>query len=165
MIQQKPDAIVAFTPPDDYRPFANVEVCGIKGRNVEYIVEAEGFPPVLIGMGEAPLVWMAQVTEEPDAPWRWVVNQGVSASSAIRVLANTEEHSVLVKKRSVPLLAAYIEQGGKLVVTHLDMRPLGINIYSDDGHFYAGDAKMDNCVYINVRSMFEIGPPPAKRLA
>ena len=165
MIQKKTKTIAAFTPPEEYRPFANVEVCGIKGRNVQHIVEAEGFPPVLIGMGEVPMVWMAQVTEEPDSPWRWIVEKGESASTAIKVLTDPEAHSVLVKKRSVPLLAAEIALGDRLVLTHLDMRPLCINIYSEDGHFYAGDAKMDNCVYINVRSMFEIGPPPVKRFA
>jgi hypothetical protein len=156
--QENPSQV--FSPPKGYEPFESVNYCGLRAVNVRYFVEAEGFPPLLVGKGRSPQVWLAKLTEDPHEPWQWAVSGNIAEDPAFKVRTDDIKRSVTVKRRGIPIITARVGPFNTLTVDYIDLRPIGIYIHGENGALFACDNKMSNCAYMNVENVFDIGPPP-----
>ncbi len=150
----------AFELPKGCEPWESVSWCGLRALNVPFLVEAEGFPPLVIGKGRVPMVWLAQLGDKAGDQWKWVVVANAPKDGEFRVNQDEEKRLVTIRKSGLPILSARVGPFNVMTVDYLDLRPIGINIHGEKGSLWACEQKMNNCAYMNVKTVFDIGPPP-----
>lgn len=146
------------TPPA-YEPFPEVWLCGSSLRKVRFWFELDGQLPLLIGRGPAePLVWL-RGPERPNAPSDWQDLVTASVPSSLFSVHHTE-HGSCVLRGEYQVVEFRIGQSGVLIVSTLDLRPIGLNIYGTVAGLVVGSHRFEKNQFSNVGTMIGIGKSP-----
>ena len=68
----------------DYKRFDDVEICSNQFINVKYIITFDKIPPLLIGKGEKPLIWLS-MKSSVSFSWFYIVANNVSLINEIKI--------------------------------------------------------------------------------
>lgn len=127
--------------PEGYNPYTRIHFCSNELVNVKYIIDDNGFYPLLIGKGEQPVIWIyAKTGEDQIIP---IIEKNVSKNQLVSVENYKGERiiKVNVKTESGKSSMLEIEYGGdRPNVYYLDLRPIGYSIYGDSESLNVGNS-------------------------
>lgn len=142
--------------PPEYEPYSELSFCGNKFINTRMPLEVSGHPPILIGSGPEPRVWLSASVGKGKKQWATIVkdNQarypGVTvrrpASGTIEILATGKQ-----------LLRVTAKSTSSAEVTTLDLRPLGFNIHGDRAALWIGTNQFSSNTISNCRTGIGVG--------
>ncbi|WP_252959046.1 hypothetical protein [Pseudomonas simiae] len=128
--------------PKGYFPYSLLSVCGNKLMGGAKILSVGDVFPVLIGKGSKPQIWLMAIASPTDKKFISIVEASISQHSFVHV----EEvgRQIVVKVQGATVLR--VEQTGddQALVSELNMRPLGLNIYGGNSKLEAGGVTFSN---------------------
>jgi len=86
-----------------------------------------------------------------------VVEKNNSLNKAIDVSISEENKSTILKAGDVTIVEATKVSEEKAIVTKIDLRPIGLNIYGDTDGLCVGTNKLTSNTFMNVHTMVGIG--------
>lgn len=114
---------------EDYEPFQRLLLCGNTLIDVMFPILLNGTPPIRIGKGQMPIIWLSAPVSPQNDEWMELVRANVSLSPLIQVLKRSQIVRVQISNTTI-LHARKISQD-EVVVTSLDLRPIGLAIFGD----------------------------------
>ena len=115
--------------PKDYHPFKTIRIGGNYFENAQALVTIGGHAPLLIGKGVVPRVWLSGPGKPPGDDWLELIVDNLSPPSDLTV--DSRKFLVKVNKGEVMVCRAMSTVNDVLTINRLDLRPLGLKIYSD----------------------------------
>lgn len=161
--------------PPDYLPFPTLRVCGNDFTNVRFLLEAEGFHPLLIGQGVFPILWIWGVSR---GERMLLVERNVARHPAITVRLGSETEivtPVTVIGGSKATVTVHLRQAetmlapehllirvekdsqGKAIVESIDLRPIGLYIYGDAEGLVVATHRIKRNTFSNIGTAFKFG--------
>lgn len=141
--------------PDDYIPYNEIEVCSntiIGGGN---LVVIGNVVPIYVGVGYIPKVWLKSVDDIKSKRFIEVVEASISKHPAIKI--NSYESDITIKINNIVILKTNGNTKNKLIISQLDMRPLGINIHGDESGLMAGGMAISKSTFNGIGSLVALG--------
>jgi hypothetical protein len=148
--------------PEGYKPFPELRLCSntLLGSPIPILVGS--FPALLIGIGAAPLVWLAAPTgPTPSAAWKYIVEASKSMHPAVRVDVDLLAQSVAVLIRGTIILEVRNQSQELAEVSRLDLRLVGLNVHGDSNGMFVGTNSFIGNTFKGTGAMFAISTTPA----
>lgn len=143
--------------PNEYLPFDELEICSNRFIKGIVPIEVHKHAIILVGRGEQPLIWISGLVSKEGKEYQQVVEKNNSLSKAVDVGISAENNSTTVKVGDIIIVQAKKTSEEKAVVSKMDLRPLGLNIYGDAGELCVGESKFIGNIFSNVHTMVGIG--------
>lgn len=115
--------------PADYHPFKTIRIGENCFENAQALVTIGGRAPLLIGKGEVPRVWLSVPGKQPGDDWLELIVDNQSPTSVLTV--DSRKFLQKVDKGAAMVCRATPTVNDDLIINGLDLRPLGLEIYSD----------------------------------
>jgi hypothetical protein len=147
--------ITRTTLPKSYEPYQRLTVCSNLITGGGHLVALGDTLPLLVGAGEAPLVWLqgpADITGKTYVP---LVTASVASHPAVSVISDREALTVSVG--GTPLIRVTQKDSDSAVIDLLDLRPIGLNIFGNGTSLNAGGAVFSNNTFSGVGTLLQIG--------
>jgi hypothetical protein len=118
-------------------PFARVTLCSNEILNGSNFFSWDGVVPLLVGKGDAPLIWLQGVESPGSDRFVPVVEASVPKHPGIQV--QLVEGAMEVRADNTLVLQVRRPSWDYAVIDALDLRPLGMNVVGDSRQLVAGD--------------------------
>lgn len=141
--------------PSQYTPFQRVRLGSNVLENVTAIFSVNGFIPFLIGNGEHPKAWLSIPTNRDGTEWYPLIKDNFSSHSDVSVVFGKKYIKISTPQGTV--LNAIKNKDDSIVVFKLDLRPFGLNVFSDETALQVMGNKLANNVFTNVQVVIGIG--------
>lgn len=141
--------------PKGYMPYQDLNFCSNTILGGGQIFEIGKVIPLLIGAGPSPRVWLQAVAAPGNKDFVMVVADSVSVHPAVDVSVKENKVVVSVKGNSVLTVEAIGEQ--RAVVSKIDFRPLGLNIFGNSDALSLGGTKLSHNTISGVGIAFSLG--------
>ena len=134
--------------PADYLPFKTIRIGENYFENAQALVTIGGHAPLLIGKGVVPRVWLSVPGKQPGGDWLELIVDNLSPPSDLTV--DSRKFLVKVDKGEVMVCRALSTVNDVLTINRLDLRPLGLKIYSDAQGLHIMGSTMTSNVFSDV---------------
>lgn len=141
--------------PDGYAPYPEVKLCSNTIIGGGHIFAMGKVLPLLIGIGPAPRVWLQAVAAPGSKDFVTIVADSVSTHPAVDV--SVTGRSVVVSVRGKSVLAAEAIEDQRVVVSEIDFRPLGLNVFGSSDALSLGGMKFSHNTMSRVGVAFGLG--------
>lgn len=123
--------------PKEYSPFDKLEICSnlFKGT---IPIKAYEHAVVLIGRGAQPLIWLSGLVTKKGKEFKELVKKNHSLNEAVKVIISTKNNSIVVKVANIVILEVTKVSEEKAIMSKIDLRPIGLNIYGDVNRLMVG---------------------------
>ncbi len=150
--------IITQSLPQEYKPYHNITFCGNTFKNLKYLIDDNGFIPFLIGMGDIPRLWIYTKKELNSVV---VVQDSVAILPVIRVDIFNNEKKLSAEVTQVPGAANTkifeMDFSAEIpVVTLIDLRPVGYNVFGDTTQLNIGEQKFVGNRFENLHSLVKL---------
>lgn len=150
--------------PDSYSHYEKLFFCNNTFINLNQIVNDNGFIPLLIGKGEFPRIWLyAKNVNNPVA----LVRDNISFLSQVKVNFYQIEKRMSIEifnmKNDYIKILEIKSTDNTPNITHLDLRPIGYNIYGDENSLNIGERKFVNNVFQGMHTLIKIEKNNSKK--
>lgn len=143
--------------PTGYKPPSEIILCSNLLRKVNYIFEvASSVHPILIGEGAFPRVWLASPTSNARQEWKLVVDDNEAIHPAF--LVRREPTTLTIMAGATVVLRLTTGNVSPIVVTDLDLRPIGLNITGSRDRLLIGNHSLSENEIANSQVAFGVGP-------
>lgn len=102
------------------------------------LVKGGGFPfavkdvlPLVIGGGERPQIWLQALTDPVNNTFLTLVDNSISRNPSIKVFEDPNTGVMQIYLQQLPILQVKLEGEKRAVISLLDLRPLGLNIWGN----------------------------------
>lgn len=143
--------------PNDYKPFVTLNLCSNIGTNYIVPIRAKNYAPLLIGQGEVPIIWIALANPNDPTKWNYLVRANKSFHPDVKVQIDKANSAVEVYAGAQALIKAKIEKADSAAVSHIDLRPIGLNIHGNETTLYVGNNQLSSNAFHNVTNLIGIG--------
>ena len=143
--------------PEEYEPYNNLNLCGNQLRQVKYLVEDNGFYPILIGKGESPRIWVYLKKENKAIA---VLRDSNSTFPQVKVnykkenLIIIELHNYNGIDNNKILEIEYSKESA--YIKTIDLRPIGYNLYGHIDYVKVGNNTLSNNNFSNIKTLVSI---------
>ena len=107
------------------------------------LVKGGGFPfavkdvlPLIIGGGERPQVWLQAVIDPSKNLFLPIVDNSISKDSNIKVFEDQKTGVMQIYLQNIPILQVKLDGEKRAVISLLDLRPLGLNIWGNSNELH-----------------------------
>lgn len=138
-----------FNNPEHYQIIPELHVCSNVAINGGHIIAIGEFPPLIIGKGVIPMVWLYMKIN--NKVWQPLVTNNISLNSQVLVLEDDENRTTIIKTPGATLLEATMVNTNKCVVRTLDLRPVGLDIFGDSEKLMIGTNRFSNNTFENLQ--------------
>jgi len=128
--------------PSSYIPYENLVICSNSMIGGGHIVAIGNVLPLVIGKGEKPKIWLTAITNSDIKKFIPVIEASVSKHSSVKVLE--ENSSIIVTIQNKKVLVVQPESINKAIISQLDLRPFGLNLFGDEASLTVGGSKFTN---------------------
>ena len=118
-----------LTLPSNHHPFKTIRIGENYFENTQALVTIGGRAPLLIGKGEMPRVCLSVPGSHPGHDWFELIVDNQSPPSVLAV--DSRKSLLKVDKGEAMVCRATPTVNDVLIINGLDLRPLGLAIYSD----------------------------------
>ena len=144
--------------PHEYIQYPNITFCGNTFKNLKYLIDDNGFIPFLIGMGDIPRLWIYTKKELHAVV---VVQDSVAILPVVRVDIFNDVKKLSVELTQVPGAANTkifeMDFSAEIpVVTLIDLRPVGYNVFGDTKQLNIGEQKFVGNRFENLHSLVKL---------
>lgn len=146
-----------FKIPSDYSPINEISFCGNKFVQVKYFLEDNNFYPILIGQGDTPRIWLFAKATKND--FVTVIEDNVSKLKEVKIDIFQKEKRILITTISNSVSTVIIElyfNNEIPNVTHLDLRPVGYNIYGDETKLMISNSELRGNTMVGTNSIISL---------
>jgi len=127
--------------PEDYEVFGMVNLCGIRLIDTPVIFQLPNMvQPLLIGKGKVPRVWISAPLDQSRLQWGFVVNDSVALHPAFKIKKSGRNLTIHAGKTLI--IAARAHGEDEVIVSELDLRPVGLDIRGDSRALKIGSNEM-----------------------
>lgn len=145
----------AWNKPTDAEAYRDVILCGNTISSPAIFQLDRGVEPLMIARGTVPRIWISAPLDESRSEWRFVINDGVSLHPAFKVIKSRK--SITIHAGATLIIAAREISPVEVVVTTLDLRPVGLNIFGDQQTLHIGSTEISESSIIGGAAAFGIG--------
>jgi len=140
--------------PIAYKPYPQMKVCSntIVGRG--HLIVIGKVVPLLIGTGPKPLIWMQAIDDVPSKKFAKIVNASIAIHPIVRVAENGSD--LIVSVAGKVILRMHEIDHDSVVVSELDLRPLGMDVYGDASHLMAGGSNFCGHIFSGAGAAIEL---------
>lgn len=144
--------------PKNYKAYGQLEVCSntLNGGGVLAVVG--DVPPLLVGGGERPMVWLQAPTDFTGKNFITLVEASVSSHPSVNVVALGQVVKVFVANDEI--LSIVQTDNNHAVIDHLDLRPIGFNIVGDGEGLQIGGASFATSTFSGIGSLVSLTMTP-----
>ena len=145
--------------PQEYKQYQKINFCSNTLINLKFLIEDNGFVPILIGSGDFPRVWIYAKKENNAIT---IVRDSVSVLPIVKVNIFSRE-----KKLSIEITLSPNSGSTKIIdidfsnevpfVNYIDLKPIGYNIFGDLKELNIGENKLHNNIFEGLQALFKIG--------
>jgi len=143
--------------PSDYYPFTELEICSNHFINGKVPIEVAKHIVLLVGKGQQPMIWLSGSMSREGKRFQEVVEKNESLNKAVDVVISAEENSTSVRVGDIIMVQATKASEEKAIVSKLDLRPVGFNVYGDTTELWIGTNRLVSNTFRNVHTMVGIG--------
>jgi len=144
-----------FDFPPQYEPFTKVRIGSNILENVKALVAVGDNIPLLIGNGTTPRVWLSIPADKTGSRWHPLVKDNFSSHPDIKVEVRSK--TIVVRALHGIVLSAIRGVESSLVVQRLDLRPFGLNIYSDENALHVMGNTLTKNEFRNMSVVVAVG--------
>lgn len=135
--------------PPQYVPFQKVRIGSNLLENVNAIFSINGFIPLLVGNGENPKVWLSIPANREGTEWYPLIKENFSSNS--EVFVEVFKNRVVVKTPQGTVIHVIKNTSNNLLIfMKLDLRPFGLNVYTDEGALHVMGNKLAKNEFNNI---------------
>jgi len=141
--------------PANYKPYQNLIFCGNNITGGGHIFAMGKVLPLLVGMGTLPRIWLQAISAPGSKVFISIVDDSKSTHPAVDVI--TDGSKVVVSVRGKTVLAAESIDEQRAIVSELDFRPLGLNLFGNSSSLNLGGMQMSQNTFSGVGVAFGLG--------
>lgn len=141
--------------PKAYAPYQNMTLCSNTLVGGGHLVSLGEILPLLIGSGDAPMVWLQAPADQTGKKFIQLVAASVASHPAVSVVNDKDGLTVRVGVAAVLHVSQIDTQSA--VVDLLDLRPIGLNIFGDRDSLTAGGATFSHNTFSGVGTLIAFG--------
>lgn len=141
--------------PSNYRPYQSLSFCSNNISGGGHIFAMGKVLPLLIGVGPSPKVWLQAVAAPRSKEFVTIVADSKATHPAVDVVDDGNKVVVSVRGKIVLTVEAKDEQGA--VVSEVDFRPLGLNVFGSLASLSLGGMQLSHNTFSSVGVAFGLG--------
>lgn len=146
--------------PESYAPTEDIIFCGNNISNYQFLIEDNGFHPILIGRGEIPRIWLFAKSEYDEIIA--LIDDSVSVVNQIKVDIQNSKKRIEIKDIPSGTMVLKLEYNEVLKINEIDLRTIGYNIFGKESQLMVGDTTIIGNTFNNVKTI--IGLNEAKKI-
>lgn len=124
--------------PKSYKPYETLVICSNSMLGGGHIAAVGEVLPLVIGIGEKPQIWLQAITNPKTKEFIPIIEASVSKHPSVEVLE--ENGDIVVTIQGSKVLVIKEESTNKAVVSQLDLRPVGLNIFGNSKTLTVGNS-------------------------
>lgn len=141
--------------PSQYEPFRRVRIGSNLLENIQALLVIKGHVPFIIGKGKTPRVWLYIPTNTDGTEWYPLIKDNFSSHPDVVVKAAPK--MLTIRTPEATALACLLGKEDVIHITKLDLRPFGINIYSDEESLNVMGNTLSKNTFKNIKAVISIG--------
>lgn len=122
--------------PSSYVPYETLVICSNSMLGGGHIVAVGDVLPIVIGKGEKPQIWLQAISNPDTKEFVSIIEASVSKHPAVEVLE--KDGSIEVTIQDSKVLVVRSEYPNKAIVSQLDLRPIGLNLFGNESSLIVG---------------------------
>lgn len=149
---------VGFEIPAKYQPLEDLIFCSNRWTNSGFLIEDNGFYPILIGKGDVPKIWLFAKTIDDKVIT--LIEENTSKVSKVKIYIDSSNKNLLVVSNTGGVFNPLVEidySSSLVSVTTLDLRPLGYNVQGDSNSLKVGATVIEKNTFNGVSTMVSLG--------
>lgn len=150
--------ITRATLPNTYKPYQRLTVCSNMLIGGGYLVALGDVLPLLVGSGEGPTIWLQAPIDKSGKNYVPLVTASVASHPAVGVVGNRDGLTVSIG--GVPVIHVDQVDQNSAVINHLDLRPVGLNIFGDASSLTAGGSTFSQNTFSGGGTLLALGSEP-----
>jgi len=140
--------------PDGYVAPEQLTLCSNVLRQVPIPLSVDAIPVLLVGKGRVPLVWLNAPIGGPEQRWSYIVRASQAANPAVVISVDVQNSAIEVRVGGQVVLKAHAVSPDEIVVSHIDLRPIGFDIQGDATKLSLGSSQLIRNTFQNVNVAF-----------
>ena len=116
--------------PKNYIPLIELNICSNKFMNGGKLIEINNFPPLLIGDGIIPLIWIYIKGQNDE--WVEIINESFSLSHSIQIIKDKTNREIIIGIDNTIVLKGKMTNDKYCEINILDLRPIGFDIHGNE---------------------------------
>jgi hypothetical protein len=141
--------------PSGYTPYQDLSFCSNSILGGGHIFAMGKVLPLLIGIGPLPRVWLQAVAAPGSKEFVTIVADSKATHPAVSVSA--VGNKVVVSVRGTAVLTAEAKGERQAIVSEVDFRPLGLNVYGNSNALSLGGMQLSHNTISGVGIAFGLG--------
>ncbi|TCD22308.1 hypothetical protein E0D86_06505 [Pseudomonas sp. IC_126] len=141
--------------PSGYTPYHSINFCSNEIVGGGHIFAMGKVVPLLIGTGPKPKIWLQAITSPSDKSFITIVDESIAKHPSVRVTEQDGKVIVIIHGKTVLAVEAISTQ--KAIVSELDLRPIGLNVYGNSLTLHLGGMQLSNNTFSGVGTAFGLG--------
>lgn len=141
--------------PSQYEPFRRVRIGTNLLENVNTILVVNGHVPFIIGQGKPPRVWLYIPTNKEGTEWYPLIKDNFSSHPD--VVVKSAPKMLTIKTPETTVLACMLGNDDVIHITKLDLRPFGLDVFSDQKSLNVMGNTLSSNTFKNIRTVIAIG--------
>ncbi|WP_162549644.1 hypothetical protein [Hymenobacter nivis] len=116
--------------PKEYKRILNKDICSNKLIDCEGIALIRGIPPILIGAGEFPRIWLQGFSEQ--SGFIEIVSNNIRMNPNISLIEDKFNKTTAIAAGTKMIVHSQMIDSTSCAVRLIDLRPIGINMFGDE---------------------------------
>lgn len=141
--------------PKYFKPYQNLSFCSNSILGGGHIFAMGDVLPLLIGVGPSPRVWLQAVAAPGSKEFVTVVADSKATHPAVDVTVDGVK--VIVSVQGIAVLTVEAKNDQRAVVSEVDFRPLGLNVFGNSSSLNLGGMQLSNNTFSGVNVAFGLG--------
>lgn len=141
--------------PIGYLAYPVITLCSNKIVGGSYLFAIGDILPLLIGKGPKPTIWLQAIAKPNSQSFITVVDASIATHPVIAV--TEKSNKVIVSAGGVQVLIVEAVSSEEAVVSELDLRPIGLNIYGNESKLFVSGMQVSSSTFSGVGTAFGFG--------
>lgn len=141
--------------PAGYTPYQSINFCSNEIVGGGHIFAMGKVLPLLIGTGPKPKIWLQAIASPNSKQFITIVDASTATHPSVRVTEQGGKVIVIISGKTVLAVEATSTQ--KAIVSELDLRPIGLNVYGNSSMLHLGGMQLSKNTFSGVGTAFGLG--------
>jgi hypothetical protein len=141
--------------PTQYIPFKEIKLGSNILENVTAILTIKDNVPLLVGNGDTPKIWLYIPSNKEGTEWYPLIKDNFSSHPDVKV--NVAPKMISIRTPDGTVFAGLKTNEEKFVITKLDLRPFGLNVYADENSFSVMGNTLTKNQFRNIKVVIGVG--------
>lgn len=128
--------------PENYQPYDSLTVCSNTLLGGGHIMAVGEVLPIVIGKGTKPQVWLQAMSSPDSKEFVSIIESSISNHPAVEVIE--QEGAIVVNIQGSKVLVVKADTDTSAIVTQLDLRPIGLNLFGNESALTAGGTTLSH---------------------